>query len=248
MGLLDELVGGMLGGSRPGNTRGGGMSPLVMALLALLASRGGGGLSGGLGDLLGGGRRPPRDAMPDEPGNSPGGLGDILGQILGGAGGGKLPGGLGDILGGGTGRVPRTAGAPAGSGSSGDGSLDAVLDDVFGKKGAQAPAMQAGNDGDDRASYGALGDLLGGGLGGLLETFQQSGRGDIARSWIGKGENAPVSADDLRQALPDGIIEQLAAMTGRNPDNLLVELTDALPRDVDRLTPAGRVPDRGEWV
>jgi hypothetical protein len=61
------------------------------------ASTGGGGLGDILGQILGGGA-----GQQPQPNTGSGGLGDILGQILGGAAGGAAPsqgGGLGDILG-----------------------------------------------------------------------------------------------------------------------------------------------------
>jgi uncharacterized protein YidB (DUF937 family) len=62
MGLLDQVIGSVLGSRQErsgGFGGGGGMSPLMMALMALLASRTlgqRGGLGGALGDMLGGGR------------------------------------------------------------------------------------------------------------------------------------------------------------------------------------------------
>jgi uncharacterized protein YidB (DUF937 family) len=45
-----------------------------------------------------------------------------------------------------------------------------------------------------------LGELLandgaGGGLRGLVEKFNEAGLGEVVGSWIGKGDNLPVSAD-----------------------------------------------------
>jgi len=40
----------------------------------------------------------------------------------------------------------------------------------------------------------AQGGLLGG-LGGLLQSFQQGGHGDIINSWIGPGQNQPITPD-----------------------------------------------------
>src|SRR5688500_4893556 len=65
MGLLDQIIGGVLGSRGRGGGLGGaiggpgGMSPLMMALMALLASRAtgnDGGLGGVLGNVLGGGQ------------------------------------------------------------------------------------------------------------------------------------------------------------------------------------------------
>ena len=40
-----------------------------------------------------------------------------------------------------------------------------------------------------------------GGLGGLLSKFNQAGLGDQVASWVGTGQNLPVSADQLGQVL-----------------------------------------------
>ena len=37
----------------------------------------------------------------------------------------------------------------------------------------------------------------GGGPGGLMEKFNQAGMGDVLGSWIGSGQNAPISGADL---------------------------------------------------
>jgi|SRR5690242_15815252 len=117
MGLLD-ILNGMQNGphgnqSQPGQQKGG-MSPIMMALLGLLAYKafkggsasapsapttGGGGLGDILGGLLGGGRlsgmpNATPSGMPST-GAGSGGLGDIL---AGGLGGSVLSGGLGNLI------------------------------------------------------------------------------------------------------------------------------------------------------
>lgn len=109
MGLMDILNGmqnGPGGQRQPAPSGGGGMSPMMMALLGLLAYKAIKG--GGLGNMLGGGSAPTAPAPGQLPGgthaNTSGGLGDILGGLggmLGGATAGQnVPGGLGSILGG----------------------------------------------------------------------------------------------------------------------------------------------------
>lgn len=104
MGLLDQVLGNVLGGRAGGGTMGGGlggglggqsggggMSPVMMAILALLAQKAMSGRGttggGGLGDLLGGGS-----------GGLGGGLGGLLGGGSGGLNGGILAGGLGSLI------------------------------------------------------------------------------------------------------------------------------------------------------
>lgn len=72
MGLLDQVLGGVLGSNTP--NRGGANSPLMSILMALLAQRGGANGAGGIGDLLGG--------------LTGGGLGGNAGLNTGGMGGG----------------------------------------------------------------------------------------------------------------------------------------------------------------
>jgi uncharacterized protein YidB (DUF937 family) len=90
MGLAD-VINGMLAGPRgqpqaPQQSRGG-MSPITIALLGLLAYKA----------FKGSGQPDPRAAGPAEPGT--GGLGGLLGGLLSGAGGGAQ-GGLGNLAGG----------------------------------------------------------------------------------------------------------------------------------------------------
>jgi uncharacterized protein YidB (DUF937 family) len=89
-----------------------------------------------------------------------------------------------------------------------------------------------------------------GGLGGLLDTLTRSGQGDIADSWVGTGENLPVAPDQLGQALDRDTIENLARRSGLSRDELLRQLSEHLPKAVDRLTRKGRRPspeDMGHW-
>ena len=54
---------------------------------------------------------------------------------------------------------------------------------------------------------GSLGGLVGSGLGGLLERFQQNGRGDTFKSWVGGDENQAISPEDLRGALGEDTVD-----------------------------------------
>lgn len=121
MGLLDILNGmqnGPRGQSAPstGSSESGGMSPITMAILALLAYKAMKHMTGGqpqtapAGDSAGA-----RLDQASLPGGGGGGLGDILGSVLGGgsAGGGALGGGLSDLLKGGLGGA--LAGGAAGT-------------------------------------------------------------------------------------------------------------------------------------
>ena len=89
------------------------------------------------------------------------------------------------------------------------------------------------------------GGLLGG-LSGMLQSFQQSGHGDVINSWVGPGQNQPIAPDQLHQALGPDAVNNLSRLTGMPQDQLLSELSRVLPGVVDKLTPHGRVPYQAE--
>ena len=93
---------------------------------------------------------------------------------------------------------------------------------------------------------GAAGSILSGGLGDLLNQLQQSGHGDTASSWVGKGENKPITPGDLANALGADQIESLSAQSGLSREELLNGLSQYLPQVVDHLTPDGRLPTENE--
>jgi len=87
---------------------------------------------------------------------------------------------------------------------------------------------------------GGLGGL--GGLAGLVEQFSRHGMGDVAKSWVGTGQNLPVSPDQLGQVLGGDTLGQLSRQLGMNQGDLLGQLSQVLPQVVDKLTPQGQIP------
>jgi len=81
-----------------------------------------------------------------------------------------------------------------------------------------------------------------GGIAGLLQKFQQGGLGDVASSWIGTGQNLPISADQLQGVLGGDMLGQLAGKLGIAPETASSQLADVLPGLVDKLTPNGELP------
>jgi uncharacterized protein YidB (DUF937 family) len=225
MGLLEDIIGGVLspgagsgGRAAPaGRATSGGMSPMLMALMAFLAYRALSGQRGGAGTPGPGGapaRVPGAEAS--------GGLGDILGEILGGG----RPGGSAAPAPGGT-RTP----APSG----GTGGLGDILGQILG---GGSPGGAAGG----RRGSSGLEELSD-----IVEKFDQNGQGDIARSWVGPGENKPVSPSQMNAVLDSDTLAQLAAATGLDRNELLAGLAQTLPGVVDKLTPQGRLPTPQEW-
>jgi uncharacterized protein YidB (DUF937 family) len=96
------------------------------------------------------------------------------------------------------------------------------------------------------AGAGDLGGLLTGGLGDLLKQFQGAGKEDVAKSWVGTGQNRPITPADLGTVLTPEQIDFLMARTGLSREELLAGLSEQLPQAVDHLTPEGRLPTPGE--
>jgi uncharacterized protein YidB (DUF937 family) len=106
-------------------------------------------------------------------------------------------------------------------------------------------AGSSATTGSQPTSDEGAGGLLGG-LGGLLDKLQKGGLGDVANSWIGAGQNQPVTPKQLGPALGPDIIKKLAQRSGLSEEELTKQLSQILPGVVDKLTPAGRLPTLAE--
>jgi uncharacterized protein YidB (DUF937 family) len=93
---------------------------------------------------------------------------------------------------------------------------------------------------------GAAGSILSGGLGDVLKQLQDGGQGDVANSWVGKGQNKPIAPGDLANALGADQINSIASQAGLSRDDLLKGLSQYLPDVIDHLTPDGRLPNPNE--
>lgn len=84
-----------------------------------------------------------------------------------------------------------------------------------------------------------------GGLGGLLAQLSHAGLGEQVASWVGTGQNLPVSGDQLGKALGGaGGLGDLAAQLGLPQEQLAGQLAALLPHVIDGLTPGGQLPDK----
>jgi uncharacterized protein YidB (DUF937 family) len=160
-------------------------------------------------------------------------LDDLLGAALGGQGLGA-------------GAPSRGSGLPAGLSG---GALAALLPVVLAMLN-QGRGGQAGGGG-----LGGLGGLLGqvlgggsgasgglGGLGDLLQQFDQAGFGSHTRSWVGAGQNQPISPDAIGQVFGQDGLADIARRAGISPDEASAGLAHLLPAVVDHVTPGGQLP------
>jgi uncharacterized protein YidB (DUF937 family) len=86
------------------------------------------------------------------------------------------------------------------------------------------------------------------GLNGLVQRFQQGGFSDVINSWIGAGPNQPIAPNQIHQALGPDTVDELSRQSGIPHQDLLSQLSQALPAFVDRLTPNGRIPNQAEMA
>ena len=127
---------------------------------------------------------------------------------------------LAEMLGG---QSPDRTGVPGGSGqqSGGLGGLGGLLGNLGGA---------------------GAGGLLSGGLGELVQRFQQNGHGEVAESWVGTGPNKQVEPEQLERAIGPDVLANLSQQTGLSRQELLSRLSRYLPDAVDQYTPVGRLP------
>ncbi len=81
-----------------------------------------------------------------------------------------------------------------------------------------------------------------GGLGGLLQQFNDKGLGDVVSSWVGSGQNQEISASQIQEALGSEQIQELAGKLGLSSEQAAGGVAQALPQIIDKLTPDGNLP------
>jgi len=122
------------------------------------------------------------------------------------------------------------------------GLLDSIAGQVTGALGGQNTA--GGAD-----WMGVISNLINnpqtGGLQGLIQSFQDKGLGGVVASWVGTGENLPISAEQLTSVLGSSHLQEMAQKVGLPVDGLTEKLSGLLPQVVDQLTPNGKMPEEG---
>ena len=139
-----------------------------------------------------------------------------------------------------------------GNNNSGNNSLQGAL--------LQAVITQMLGGGQQGGAAGGLGGLLGsllgggaqaqqqagtqmaGGLGNLTDMLSQLGLGDQVKSWVGTGENLPVTAEQIQNSLgQNGTLGQIASQAGVSETEAAGGLAELLPGLINKLTPNGQI-------
>lgn len=107
---------------------------------------------------------------------------------------------------------------------------------------------QFGGQQQDSAPPGELlGSVMGmigssGGFAALVQKFKDSGLESQVASWIGTGENQPVSSGQIQDALGNETLQNIARQVGINPESAAAGLAQYLPQIINELTPNGQIP------
>ncbi len=143
--------------------------------------------------------------------------------------------GLGDILGG------LLRGSKNGEGSAGStgGGLSNILGGLLGGSGSQAMLMAA-------LLPIVLKLLKGGGLSKILSGAKAQGLSGQADSWVGKGENQSISADQLTNVLGNDQVSKIAKKMGASKSETAGALAQLLPQVINHVTPNGQAPAKSD--
>jgi uncharacterized protein YidB (DUF937 family) len=126
-----------------------------------------------------------------------------------------------------------------------------LLDQVVGALSGGASGLPQGVTPQQHAGLGGMVlDMLSGsggsgGLAGLAQSFNQQGLGHLVASWIGTGQNLPVTPEQISQVLGSEQVRSMAAKIGVSPEAAGSVLASILPKLVDKATPAGQIPQEG---
>jgi len=113
-------------------------------------------------------------------------------------------------------------------------------------------ALAGGQSGGDSPLLSIVMQLINnpqtGGLGGLVQAFEQGGLGSVVSSWVSTGQNLPISAEQIKAVLGGGKLQEIASQLGVSTDQASGSLAELLPKVVDHLTPNGQLPEGGNLL
>ena len=90
---------------------------------------------------------------------------------------------------------------------------------------------------------GAEGGSLSKGLGELVDTFRNGGHQQAADSWVSPDRPSQgIAPEQIETTIGKDTLQEIAAKTGLDYDELLKRLSSSIPETVDTMTPDGRLP------
>lgn len=121
-----------------------------------------------------------------------------------------------------------------------------LFDSILGQVGS---AISSGSGSEHGGLMDAVAGLINnpetGGLNGLIDSFKEKGMEDSIKSWIGTGQNLPISAEQIQSVLGSEQVQAIAQKLGISTGDASSGLASLLPQLIDKLTPNGQVPEGG---
>jgi len=130
-------------------------------------------------------------------------------------------------------------------GGLGGGGLGGVLGGILGGGAGRGGGLGGGNPLLRMLLPLVASMLMNGGLKKILGRLQQSGNAK-GQSWVSRGENEPVDAAEVREALDDEELDRIAQQLGVSREEAAEAVARVLPDVVDQATPEGELPDDDE--
>jgi uncharacterized protein YidB (DUF937 family) len=89
----------------------------------------------------------------------------------------------------------------------------------------------------------AVSDFLktNGGISGLAEKFQNGGASELFASWVGTGNNQPITAEQIKTVIGNSQLQEFATKLGIDTTAATDFIATNLPVLIDKLTPDGKV-------
>jgi uncharacterized protein YidB (DUF937 family) len=124
-----------------------------------------------------------------------------------------------------------------------------LLDELgSGLKGAMGQVLgQAIGNVEANALPAVLSQVMGktdlGSVNGLIAKLQEGGLGSQVASWLGNGANLQIGPEQLRAALGNDQVKQIANAVGLPTDKILSVLSEHLPGAIDKMSPNGTLQE-----
>ena len=80
-------------------------------------------------------------------------------------------------------------------------------------------------------------------LGGIAEKLKAGGLGAQVSSWMGDGDNEPVSGDQIKNALGSEKVDEMATKMGVDSSTAADKLSQAMPALMDKMSSGGSLLD-----
>jgi len=120
-----------------------------------------------------------------------------------------------------------------------------LLDSIVGQVSGSLSNAGGGQGGLMEVVMGLINNPDTGGIQGLINAFKEKGLGNLVGSWIGSGQNLPISAEQIQAVLGSEQVQAIAQKLGLSTAEISNGLSTLLPQVIDTLTPDGQVPEGG---